>query len=66
MKIEVGNKIRYVSAAGTLTGVIKNIVLDLNAAGQTIPWVDIMFPNRNSVRMCASDSYLKMMKVEVI
>jgi hypothetical protein len=66
MKIQIGNKIRYSSAAGVLTGTISNIVLSENAANQTIPWVDIKFDKGNGVRMCASDQYLKMMKVEVL
>ena len=72
MKIEIGNKIKWVSAAGTLTGTIKNIMLNLNAANQTIPWMDITGITNESGekysnnRMCGNDGYLKMMKVEVL
>jgi hypothetical protein len=74
MKIEIGSKIRYSSAAGVLTAVVDNIVLDLNAANQTIPWLDLaiikvgekIVPMRKGTRLCANDNYLKMMKVEVL
>ena len=65
MKLEVGTKVRWVSAAGVLEGEIVRIVLDLNAAQQTIPWIDIK-TNVNTVRLCATDSYLKQMRVEVL
>ena len=41
MKIEIGSRIYYESAAGAIVGVVKNIVLDKNAAGETIPWMII-------------------------
>ena len=72
MKIEIGNKIKWDSAAGVLTGTVKNIMLNLNAANQTIPWMDVAditdeFGSKySSNRMCANDGYLKMMKVEVL
>ena len=64
MKLEINNKITWVSAAGRLVGTITNIVLAPNAAGQTIPWIDVEYGSR-SVRICASDSYLKQLKVEL-
>ena len=66
MKLKIGDKISWVSAAGKLTGEIHNIVLDLNAANQTIPWIDIKVNGRNGIRMCASDEYLKQMKVQLV
>jgi hypothetical protein len=64
MKLEIGTKITWVSAAGKLHGTITNIVLSLNAAGQTVPWIDIKQPGRAQIiRLCATDSYLKQMKV---
>jgi hypothetical protein len=62
MKLEIGTKITWVSAAGHLTGTITNITLSPSAAGIVTPWIDIK-TDRNSVRLCASDSYLKQMKV---
>jgi hypothetical protein len=64
MKLEVGTQITWVSAAGKLTGEIVNIVLSLNAAGKVVPWIDIKSPGRSSTRLCATDSNLKMMKVQ--
>ena len=66
MNLKIGSKISWVSAAGKLTGEITNIVLDLNAAGQTIPWIDIKITGKNGIRMCASDDYLKQMKVMLV
>lgn len=73
MKIEIGNKIKWLSAAGVLEGTVRGIKLDLNAAGETIPWMMLcdVFNRSNGIRhggleMCANDSYLKMMSVEVV
>lgn len=66
MNLKIGSKISWVSAAGKLTGEITNIVLDLNAAGQTIPWIDIKITGKNGIRMCATDDYLKQMKVMLV
>ena len=68
MKLEVGDRIKYVSAAGVLTGIVNKIILSENAAGETIPWIDIAYMEGqcSKVRMCASDAYLKQMKVEVL
>jgi hypothetical protein len=63
MKLEIGTKITWVSAAGKLHGTIKNIVLSKNAADKVVPWIDVMYGNNNGVRMCATDGNLKMMKV---
>jgi hypothetical protein len=63
MKLEIGNKITWVSAAGKLHGEITNIVLSLNAANKVVPWIDIKSPGRSSTRLCATDGNLKMMKV---
>ena len=66
MNLKIGSKISWVSAAGKLTGEITNIVLDLNAAGQTIPCIDIKITGKNGIRMCATDDYLKQMKVMLV
>lgn len=65
MKLNVNDKITQVSAAGKLNGTIKNIALSENAAGKTVPWIDVLYGenNCNGVRICATDSNLKMMKV---
>lgn len=66
MKLKIGSRISWVSAAGSLSGEIYNIVLDLNGAKQTIPWIDIKVADRTGLRMCATDEYLRQMRVAVI
>ena len=67
MKLEIGSKITWHSAAGFLAGTIKNIVLSENSAGETIPWIDVDMEyndyERSSVRLCASVQGLAMLKV---
>ena len=63
MKLETGTKITWVSAAGQLHGTIKNIVLSKNAADKVVPWIDVVYGNDRGVRLCATDSNLKMLKV---
>jgi hypothetical protein len=64
MKLTVGDKITWTSAAGKLNGIIKNIVLSENAAEKTVPWIDVIYGDNHGVRLCATHSNLKMMKVE--
>ena len=64
MKLEIGTKITWVSAAGRLTGTITNVTLSPSASGAVTPWIDIKYGSR-SVRLCANDGYLKQMKVEL-
>ena len=68
MKLNIGDKISWTSAAGKLTGTIKNIVLAENAAEKTVPWIDVLYGENdcNGVRLCATDSNLKMMKVKLV
>ena len=65
MKLNVNDKITWVSAAGKLTGTIKNIALSENAAEKTVPWIDVLYGENNcyGVRLCATHSNLKMLKV---
>ena len=65
MKLEIGTKITWVSAAGKLNGKIKNIILNLNGANQVVPWIDIESESCSVTRLCASDAYLKQMKVQL-
>lgn len=66
MKLEIGSKISWVSAAGNLKGTVDNIVLDLNAANETVPWIMIKQEGaKSNVRLCGTNSNLKMMKVQV-
>lgn len=63
--LNIGDQVKWVSAAGTLVGKVYNICLSKNAADQLIPWIDIQ-TDKQKVRLCALESNLKMMKVERI
>ena len=65
MKLEIGNKITWVSRAGKLQGEIVNIVLSPNAAGDTVAWIDVAYNDRKT-RLCAIDMNLKQLKVELV
>ena len=66
MKLEIGTQITWVSAAGKLSGAIKNIVLAKNAADKVVPWIDIVYGQDRGARLCATDSNLKQMKVQYL
>ena len=67
MNLNINDTVTWSCAAGNLTGVIANICLNLNAADQTVPWIDIKVINDQGraygVRLCATESNLKMMRV---
>jgi len=67
MNLNINDTVSWSSAAGNLEGVITNICLNLNAAEQTVPWIDIQVINKQgraySVRLCATHQNLKMMRV---
>lgn len=65
MKLSINDNVTWSSAAGQLTGVIVNMILDLNAAKKIVPWIDIK-TERTTVRLCATDSNLMMMKVKLV
>jgi len=73
MKLAIGNQVRWESAAGVKFGTIKNIVLSPAANNKVTPWIDVeclvqisdMYQLR-SVRLCASDSNLKGMRVALV
>ena len=58
MELRIGDTISWVSAAGTLVGKISNVFLALSAADKMTPWITV-----SGVTFCASDAYLKMLKV---
>jgi hypothetical protein len=72
MKMEIGNKIRWKSAAGVVTGVVKSIKLDMNAAKEVCPWILVedvenwVGMTQSNVMLNGNDGYLKMMRVEVL
>jgi hypothetical protein len=73
MNLAIGNQVRWESAAGVKFGTIKNIVLSPAANDKVTPWIDVeslvqisdMYQLR-SVRLCASDSNLKGMRVALV
>jgi hypothetical protein len=73
MNLAIGTKVRWESAAGVKFGTIKNIVLSPAANDKVTPWIDVeslvqisdMYQLR-SVRLCASDSNLKGMRVAIV
>ena len=70
MILEIGTKIIWASAAGQLEGNSSNIRLNLNRAKQVVPWItisEVVGTNglkHSDVYMCATDEYLKQMKVQ--
>lgn len=70
MKLQTGNTITWYSAAGLLTGVIKDIVLSENARGETVPWIYVTvineFERPYNVCLCATHSNLIMMQVSEV
>lgn len=67
MSLEIGTKIRWESSIGVMRGTIKNIVLAYTADGKINPFIDVEYviveSHTTSVRLCATDSNLKMMRV---
>lgn len=70
MKLAIGTAVRWESAAGVKHGTIKNIVLSPAANNRVTPWIDVEVLSQvsdmyqlSTVRLCASDSNLKMMRV---
>jgi hypothetical protein len=67
MNLNINDTVSWSSAAGNLTGYISNICLNLNAANQVVPWIDITCVNDKgreyTVRLCATEQNLKAMNV---
>ena len=67
MNLNINDTVSWSCAAGDLEGVITNICLNLNAADQIVPWIDITVGQiagcAYSVRLCATEQNLKMMRV---
>lgn len=74
--ISVGSKVEWSSAAGVLTGTVKSIRIDLNGAGEMIPWVVVdritnLTENKTlrqdySIMLCGTHGYMVMMKMRKI
>ena len=72
MNINIGDIIRWRSAAGVLTGTVTKIKFAPNAAGQTIPWMLVedvenwIGMSESNVMLPGTDNYMAMMKLSVI
>lgn len=74
MELAIGSRVRWESMAGVKEGEITNIVLAPSAAGVITPWIDVAciitkdkkVTTIAGVRLCASDSNLKMMHVSLV
>jgi hypothetical protein len=67
MNLNINDAVSWNSAAGSLSGYITNICLNLNAANQVVPWIDVSTFNEAGreciIRLCATESNLKAMHV---
>ena len=66
MKLEIGNTIKWESAAGVLDGIVKDIFIAPAANGVQTPWMNVEYDTdlgTSVVMLCASASNLTMMKV---
>lgn len=70
MNIKTGNKVKYESAAGTITGIVENIFISATAKPNfSNVFMTIAVDGNNFGRKAtipANDSALKMFKVEVL
>jgi len=67
--LNLGDRVRWESAEGTLRGEVVGMSLAKNAAGKVIPWITVEYirNNRNvQTILCGTEGYLKMMKFTVI
>lgn len=63
--VQIGDRVRWESAAGVIRGEIVDIRLGLNAKEELVPWLTIQ-TGSNRVQICGHDSYLKSMKFTVL
>ena len=67
MNLNINDAIFWNSAAGSQSGYITNICLNLNAANQIVAWIDVSTFNDAGreciVRLCATEQNLKAMRV---
>ena len=72
MNINVGDKIRWTSKAGVLTGTVTKIKIAPNAANQSIPWMlvedveNYVGMSESNVMLPGTDNYFSMMKLTVL
>lgn len=62
---EIGDRVRWESAAGTIRGQIKSMRLARNAATELVAWLTIGYTingREKTTSLCAVESNLKMLK----
>jgi hypothetical protein len=67
--VKIGDRVRWISAAGTIRGEVVGMRLGLTAANTLAPWVMIEHIQNNravKVELCGTESNLKMMQFRVI
>ena len=68
--IMVGDSVGWTSSIGWKNGIVKKIVLSKNANLELVPWIDIEYEiahgAKNTCRICATESNLKAMRVELL
>jgi hypothetical protein len=67
--VKIGDRVRWISAAGTIRGEVVGMRLGLTAANTLVPWVMIEHIQNNravKVELCGTESNLKMMQFRVI
>ena len=69
-ELRISDKIKWSSAAGNKEGVIINIYIAKNGNGELIPFLVVQmespYGGTVNIQIVATDSYLKMMKIERI
>ena len=68
MKIRIGTKLNWNSAAGNLTGVVTNIFIALNAADEMVAWISLknLDEKFGTTTLCGTDNNLKMLNVREV
>ena len=67
--VKIGDRVRWVSAAGYNRGEVVDIRLGLNAADSIVPWITIQYMymySYKSVEVCGTNENLEMMQFNVI
>ena len=67
MKLNIGSVVEWTPALGTLTGTVTGIHLDLNGAGNTVPWITIKRDDTGTnVMLCGIDGNLKSLRLRLL
>jgi len=69
-EVYLGDNVRWHCSVGLFHGTVTDITIDKNAAGKMIPWFTISYTLSSgrtyTIRMAGTESYLSMMKFEVL